>query len=90
MQLNKANLKNHKYNDIMKRIILASTSVRRKEILAILGIPFSVEASAYEEDMTLDMPPEKLAAYLSLGKAQAVAAKHTDAIIIALLDISIL
>jgi septum formation protein len=67
----------------MKKIILASTSPRRKEILGKLNIPFEVQESNYEEDMTLQMPPEKLAEYLSAGKARAVAEKNTDAIVIA-------
>lgn len=67
----------------MKRIILASTSPRRKEIFAKTRLPFEVCESNYEEDMTLDMPPEQLAEFLSAGKAQAVATTCTDAIVIA-------
>lgn len=67
----------------MKTLILASTSPRRKELMNILQLPFRVEAPGYEEDMTLSMPPVDLAKYLSLGKAQAVAHRHTNAIIIA-------
>ncbi len=67
----------------MKKIILASTSPRRKEILAKAQVSFEVQESNYEEDMTLNMPPEKLAEFLSAGKAKAVADKNTDAIVIA-------
>lgn len=67
----------------MKKIILASTSPRRKEILSKLGLPFEVQESNYEEDMTLDMSPEKLVEYLSVGKAKAVAEKNQNAIVIA-------
>jgi len=67
----------------MKKIILASTSPRRKEILEKLKMPFEIQESNYEEDMTLDMTPEKLAEYLSMGKAKAVAGKNENAIIIA-------
>lgn len=66
----------------MKKIILASTSPRRKEILAKTGIPFEVEASPYEEDMSLDLPPEELAKRLSKGKAEAVAKNYKDAVVI--------
>jgi len=66
-----------------KKIILASTSPRRKEILAKLKIPFEVQESDYEEDMALDMPAEKLVEFLSLGKAKAVADKNKNAIVIA-------
>lgn len=67
----------------MKKIILASTSPRRKEILSKLRLPFEVQESNYEEDMTLDMPPDKLVEFLSIGKARAVAEKNQNAIIIA-------
>jgi septum formation protein len=67
----------------MRRVILASTSPRRKEILAKLPIEFEVQESNYEEDMTLDMPVEQLVEFLSAGKAKAVAAKNLDALVIA-------
>lgn len=66
----------------MKELILASTSPRRKEILSLLGIPFTVIPSNYEEDMTLPLSPEKLVQHLALGKAQAVADPLSDAIVI--------
>lgn len=67
----------------MKKIILASTSPRRKEIFSKIKIPFEVQESSYEENMALDMPPEKLAEYLSMGKAKAIAEKNKNAIVIA-------
>jgi septum formation protein len=67
----------------MKRIILASASPRRKEILSKTKLPFEVQESNYEEDMSLDMSPTKLAEHLSFGKAKAVADKNKDAVIIA-------
>ena len=63
-------------------IILASASPRRKELFAKLGIPFTVEASEYEEDMSLKLTPRKLALVLSHGKAAAVAKKHDEGIVI--------
>ena len=68
---------------ITKKIILASTSPRRKELLAETGLVFDVVASNYEEDMSLPLPPGELAAFLSKGKALSVAEKYLDAIIIA-------
>jgi len=65
-----------------KSIILASTSVRRQELLERLNLPFTIEASDYEEDLSLKMHPKKLAKLLSLGKAQAVARKHQSGIVI--------
>ncbi|MFA6135821.1 MAG: Maf family protein [Candidatus Paceibacterota bacterium] len=67
----------------MKKIVLASSSPRRKELLSQVGLQFEVDPSNYQEDMSLKMEPSKLAEYLSLGKAKDVALKHKDSIIIA-------
>ena len=66
----------------MRKIILASGSPRRKELLEQLGLPFTIEPGDYEEDMTLQMPPAELAETLATGKAEAVAIMHDDAIVI--------
>lgn len=65
----------------MRKIILASTSPRRRELLAKTGLRFSVVPSNYEEDMTLKLPPKELAKILSMGKAEAVAKKYKNAIV---------
>ncbi|MHB8903801.1 MAG: Maf family protein [Patescibacteria group bacterium] len=65
-----------------RKIILASTSPRRKELFEKLRLPFTIEASDYEEDMTLKMSPVKLVKILSTGKAMAVAKKHKEGIVI--------
>ncbi len=67
----------------MKRIILASTSPRRKEILSKTKLPFEIQESNYKEDMTLPMPPIELAEHLSFNKAKAVADRNKDAVVIA-------
>lgn len=66
----------------MQKIILASTSPRRKELFEKLNLDFEVEASSYQEDMNLIKPPLELAKLLSLGKAKDVSAKHKEGIII--------
>ena len=66
----------------MRKIILASTSPRRKELLAKTGLKFRAIPSDYKEDMTLKLPPKELAKVLSMGKAEAVARKYKDAIVI--------
>jgi septum formation protein len=66
----------------MRKIILASTSRWRKEILEKSRLPFVVEPSDYEEDMTLALAPRELAETLATGKAEAVAVRHADAIVI--------
>lgn len=55
-------------------IILWSTSPRRKEILSILGIPFDILPSDYEEDMSLqeEMPATELAIFLAKGKGESI------------------
>jgi len=67
----------------MKKIILASASPRRKEILEITGLKFSVCVSDYEEDLSLKLPPRDLARFLSRKKAETIAHKYKNAIIIA-------
>lgn len=66
----------------MKKIILASQSPRRKQLLEQVGLSFEVDPSNYDEDMTLKMSPRKLAEYLSLGKAKDVLKKHKNSIIV--------
>ncbi|MCC7202527.1 MAG: septum formation protein Maf [Nitrospirae bacterium] len=66
-----------------RRIILASASPRRKELLERAGLKFEVDASDYEEDLSLGMPARRLARYLSCEQAKAVAVKYKNAIIIA-------
>ena len=67
----------------MKKIILASSSPRRKNLLLQIGLKFEVDPSSYEEDMSLKMEAKELAEFLSLGKAKDVAQRHKDSIIIA-------
>jgi len=67
----------------MNKIILASSSPRRKDLLLQIGLKFEVDPSDYKEDMGLKMSPKELAEYLSLGKAKDVAQRHKDSIIIA-------
>lgn len=67
----------------MKKIILASASPRRKEILELAGLKFEIRVSDYEEDLTLNKEPRALARFLSRKKAEEVAHRYKDAIIIA-------
>lgn len=68
---------------LMREIILASRSPRRKELLKKLGLSFRVVPSNYEEDMDLDLKPHTLARYLSKQKALAVAKTRNGPIVIA-------
>jgi septum formation protein len=66
-----------------RKIILASGSPRRKELLEKIGLPFEVVTSPYEEDMSAAADPLDLVQLLALKKAEAVAASYEDAIVIA-------
>ena len=66
-----------------RKIVLASASPRRKEILKITGLKFSVDSGDYEEDMDLALKPHQLAKFLSSEKAETIAVRYTNALIIA-------
>jgi len=65
-----------------QKIILASTSPRRKGLLQQMGIDFEIIPSDYEEDMKMKLAPEKLAKVLAYGKAKNVADKIKQGIVI--------
>ena len=65
-----------------RQLILASTSVYRRQLLERLHLPFTVIASDVDEEALPDEQPEQLACRLALAKAQAVAALHPDSVVI--------
>ncbi len=66
----------------MRKIILASSSLQRRNILAITGLQFEVVPSTYKEDHSLTSDPIELVKLLSKKKGENVARKYKDAIII--------
>jgi septum formation protein len=64
------------------KIILASNSPTRKKLLAEAGFAFEINPSNYEEDMSLPLLPKELAKHLSRGKAEAVASKYKQGVVI--------
>lgn len=74
----------------MKKIILASASPRRKELLEKIGVKFDVEPSHHQETLDITSEPHRLAQRLSFEKAQAIARNHRDALIIAADTIAVL
>jgi septum formation protein len=67
----------------MKRLVLASSSPRRRELLKRTGIQFIIEQSKYEEKINHNVEPKELVKSLSLGKAKSVAKSHKNAIVLA-------
>ena len=61
----------------MGRIILASQSPRRRELLAQIGVPFTVEVSATDENVSGE-DPAVIVQELARRKALAVASHHAD------------
>ena len=67
---------------IPTRLILASTSRYRRELLQRLRLPFDVRAPEVDESPLPGETPVLQAQRLALAKAHAVAARDTDAIVI--------
>jgi len=71
--------------NVPPRLILASTSPRRRELLGLLGLPFDIVASRYDE---ASLPPDGLTppeyvTRLARGKATEVAARtEGDALVL--------
>jgi septum formation protein len=63
-------------------IILGTTSPYRREAFAFLGIDFKAEGSDVDESQVDRDDPEILVKILSKMKAEAVAQRHKDAIVI--------
>lgn len=64
-------------------VVLASTSPRRRQLLALMGVPFEAIASDVDETVRPDEVPGELAKRLSLAKAKAVASIRRDVVVIA-------
>jgi len=64
------------------RLVLASTSPRRRQILALLGVPFEVIAPEFEEQISSHLPADQEVVEFALRKAQSVATKYPRSIVI--------
>ncbi len=60
----------------MEELILASGSPRRKELLTLAGIPFTIETAEVEETFEASWTPAEVVLHLSALKARAVSARH--------------
>ncbi|HEY6086393.1 MAG TPA: Maf family nucleotide pyrophosphatase [Burkholderiaceae bacterium] len=64
------------------RLVLASTSRYRSQLLQRLRVPFNIVAPNVDEAPLAGEAPGATAARLAMAKAQAVAALHPDAVVI--------
>ncbi|MBI5151455.1 MAG: septum formation protein Maf [Candidatus Pacebacteria bacterium] len=70
----------------MKKIVLASSSFRRQELMKWLGIPFEIHVSNFlEEQIKFEdfNNPEEYVSAIAMGKALVVADQFPEALIIA-------
>lgn len=66
----------------MPRLILASASPRRRELLAQLGVPFEIATAAVTEHEAPDTDPRHLVEHNAALKADWVSAHHPDALVL--------
>ena len=67
----------------MKHWILASASPRRRELLSLYGVPFTIQAADIDEKMDPEKAPFDEVARVSLEKALAVKRSGDDVVIAA-------
>ncbi|HKT34728.1 MAG TPA: Maf family protein [Nitrospira sp.] len=65
------------------RLVLASTSPRRRELLALLNIPFEIRSPRYEESVAPHRPVDDLVVDFSRAKADSVAAEEPHSLVLA-------
>lgn len=71
-----------KSSNVAPPVILASASPRRRELFALLGVPFSVRTAEVDETPRPGETPAHTVARLALSKASAVAEPH-DSLVVA-------
>jgi septum formation protein len=67
----------------IRRLILASGSPRRRQLLSLLGLPFIIKAAGVDEHPLDGEPPTELVLRVSRAKAHAVRNGRPDDLIIA-------
>lgn len=65
-----------------KKLILASTSPRRKELLQTLGLSFAILTSDADETTEAGLSPREIVEELAVRKASAVASRLTEGIVL--------
>ncbi|GGY70532.1 Maf-like protein [Cellvibrio zantedeschiae] len=66
----------------MQPILLASSSIYRRELLARLGLAFEYASPDIDESPLANETPDELVARLSIAKAKALSAKYSQHLII--------
>jgi septum formation protein len=64
------------------RVVLASQSPRRRELLELIGIPHEVRPADIDESLVVGELPERYVERLAREKAEVVAATENDALVI--------
>lgn len=67
----------------IRRLILASGSPRRRQLLSLLGLPFVIKAAGVDESQLDGERPADLVLRVSLAKAQAVRDVRPDELVVA-------
>jgi septum formation protein len=67
---------------VMKKLILASNSPRRKELLALITPNFTIEVSQVDETYESHMNPQEIVNHLASIKAVAVSSRNNDCVVI--------
>ena len=64
------------------RVVLASSSPRRRQLLELIGVTHEVQPADIDETMVAGELAEMYAERLSREKAETIAASHSDAVVI--------
>ena len=67
---------------MQRKMVLASSSPRRRELLSQAGFSFKIDPPGIGEDMKRKLSPRLLVQELAFEKASAVAIRHTNALVI--------
>ena len=54
------------------RLVLASSSPRRQQLISLLGLPYQIVTKPVDEENVKGLSPEKVVCELALRKAKAV------------------
>lgn len=70
-------------NSGIRRLVLASGSPRRRQLLSLLGIPFVIKAADVDERPLADEPPTEMVLRVSRAKAFAIGEVRPDELVVA-------